>query len=427
MGGYVPPGMNPRRAGTIADLILRRGDIQARRAQTSGDIWGRALAGLGQQIGGAIQQHQERKEGGKRSEALMSLASSPVWGEDPREGFAQAVGILGPEGGAAFAKGIMATGEVAQQPDPGVAQKNLPVIAKGWLAGTPETRAGLYPILRQTLLGAQMGTEDDWPPEWSEDQLPQVEAMVSQYAPEEEAPGIGSDEWLMSASPEQIEQLKSQRETLEPPEAEEDPAASLARIERESAARARGTATGKPAKASPKLTPTQEANVINRLTKKWDDATKQTREIGRQARLMDAGIEAARRGDMAAGSQAVLVTFQKILDPTSVVRESEYARSASGQSLFARARGAVDKLTKGGAGVPLAELERFAKLAKDMVAASTGSHVAAVRKRLGRTADRYDIPHDVIFEDLEAGAGSGGVGPATHVWTPEGIKPAGGE
>lgn len=186
MGGYVSPGMGPRRAATIGDLILRRGDIEAQRALTSGDIWGRALAGLGQQIGGAIQQHQERKESGKRTEALLSLAQSPVWQEDPRQGFAQAVSILGPKDGPAFAKGLMATAEVAQQPDPAVAQKNLPVIAQGWLAGTPEVRKKLWSPLRQTMLSAQMGTEENWAQDWDEKMVPEVQALLSQFAPEEE-------------------------------------------------------------------------------------------------------------------------------------------------------------------------------------------------------------------------------------------------
>jgi hypothetical protein len=68
-----------------------------------------------------------------------------------------------------------------------------------------------------------------------------------------------------------------------------------------------------------------------------------------------------------AASQAILVTFQKILDPDSVVRESEYARSAQGLGVLARIRGAYMKMVQGGAGVPLDQLQEFVQLASEWV------------------------------------------------------------
>jgi len=70
-----------------------------------------------------------------------------------------------------------------------------------------------------------------------------------------------------------------------------------------------------------------------------------------------------------AASQAILVTFQKILDPDSVVRESEYARSAEGQSLRHQIAGKYEQLIQGGAGVPIEELEGFVDLAQQWMAA----------------------------------------------------------
>ena len=68
-----------------------------------------------------------------------------------------------------------------------------------------------------------------------------------------------------------------------------------------------------------------------------------------------------------AASQAILVTFQKILDPDSVVRESEYARSAQGLGMLAQIRGAYMKMVQGGAGVPVDQLEEFVQLASEWV------------------------------------------------------------
>lgn len=158
------------------------------------------------------------------------------------------------------------------------------------------------------------------------------------------------------------------------------------------------------------LTATAESNVINRLVTQWQSANKTGAELDRAINLMDAGLAAARRGDMAAGSQAVLITFQKVLDPGSVVRESEYARSAAGQALLARVQGAYERLAQGGAGVPLPELEKFARLAKEAAAAQKRS-LPAVRERIGKTADRYNIPRELVL-DAEAPPAAAGASPA---------------
>lgn len=153
---------------------------------------------------------------------------------------------------------------------------------------------------------------------------------------------------------------------------------------------AMGTASG--------ISPTAESNLMMKLSDRWGSLTKEVRDMQRQSLLMDAGMEAARRGDLAAGAQAVLVTFQKILDPTSVVRESEYARSAAGQSAISRIQGAYEQLASGGAGVPVSQLEKFAQLARDFVkTASSSSNLANEQKRVGMIADQYGIPREFIF------------------------------
>ena len=68
-----------------------------------------------------------------------------------------------------------------------------------------------------------------------------------------------------------------------------------------------------------------------------------------------------------APSQAMLVTFQKLLDPTSVVRESEYARSGDGQAIVQRIEGIYDKLTRGGAGVTVQDLSQFYTLSQELL------------------------------------------------------------
>ena len=169
------------------------------------------------------------------------------------------------------------------------------------------------------------------------------------------------------------------------------------------------------------LTPGMESNVLNRLTTQWTTATKPAVELQRQIKMMEAGLDAARRGDMAQGAQAVLVTFQKVLDPTSVVRESEYARSAAGLALDDRVRGAMERLARGGAGVPLEELEKFARVAHEAVQKQTSGYLDAVKARIGKTADRYKIPRDIVFEDFDFGTVGGTLaGARTRVIGPNG-------
>ena len=138
-------------------------------------------------------------------------------------------------------------------------------------------------------------------------------------------------------------------------------------------------------------------NVIS-LSNAWQKATGPLRSIMRQRDLMQIGLERAAAGDMAAGSQAVLVTFQKILDPTSVVRESEYARSASGLSLVEQAKGQFEKFKQGGAGMTLEQLASFARFADEAVAKLAEGRVGKERARIKRFADAYGIDPALIFE-----------------------------
>ena len=100
----------------------------------------------------------------------------------------------------------------------------------------------------------------------------------------------------------------------------------------------------------------------------------QSPEFGEDGFLIPGGARHQVKNPSAnAASQAILVTFQKILDPDSVVRESEYARSAQGVRLMDRIKGEWMRITRGGAGVPVSELRAFVALASHWVDASRES------------------------------------------------------
>jgi hypothetical protein len=64
--------------------------------------------------------------------------------------------------------------------------------------------------------------------------------------------------------------------------------------------------------------------------------------------------------------QALVITFNKMLDPGSVVRESEFARTSQGQALISKMQGATEKLAEGGVGLTDAERDEIIVVAKQL-------------------------------------------------------------
>ncbi len=164
---------------------------------------------------------------------------------------------------------------------------------------------------------------------------------------------------------------------------------------------ARTTAQGTAAADVP-LSTQQRYQAINGMQDDWRKVEAPHREIQRQFNLMQTGLQRFKAGDKIGGSQAVLVTFQKILDPTSVVRESEYDRSPEGLGLLERMRGSMQRLTSGGAGVPEEELAQMVETARQFVAGMTTWN-AAETDRIRRTAEQFKIDPSLILGGKPAG------------------------
>lgn len=160
------------------------------------------------------------------------------------------------------------------------------------------------------------------------------------------------------------------------------------------------------------LTATSESNLIQKLATDWTKANTQNEEIERQYKIMKTGLDRY-DADPNGASQAVLITFQKMLDPDSVVRESEYDRSAQGLSLKARIEGYVERLARGGAGVPKSELAEMVKTAEEF-RKNTQDAPERKRKRLESVADRYELPYETVFgapKEAKPETGTGGSKP----------------
>ncbi len=91
--------------------------------------------------------------------------------------------------------------------------------------------------------------------------------------------------------------------------------------------------------------------------------------------------------------QTIFVTFQKLLDPPSVVRESEYARTAKGIALISKIEGWMPRLKKGGTGVTDKDRQEIINSAKILF------DVAVHAKRIIDSQIKNEVKH--IAEDYE--------------------------
>ena len=101
---------------------------------------------------------------------------------------------------------------------------------------------------------------------------------------------------------------------------------------------------------------------------------------------------------MNALDQSMIMIFQKILDPTSVVRESEFARLAGGQSLYNRGVGYLDRLQKGGGGLSPGERKEIYETIGALTSASKKLYDKKLAKIKKGIPKRY---HKGIFTQFE--------------------------
>lgn len=84
-------------------------------------------------------------------------------------------------------------------------------------------------------------------------------------------------------------------------------------------------------------------------------------------------VEAENKGEVlprGAIDQTLITLFNKLLDPSSVVRESEYARTPEGMALMERAKGQLQKLQAGGAGVTSGYMDELISSANQLMSAA---------------------------------------------------------
>lgn len=139
------PWYNPR-DNTIAELLMRQGDIQARSQQQRGMLWANAINQVGQIGAQAYERHQEEKDQKKREQIIEAGLAS--WdGKDPMGLYRAWAPALGPEAAMKATTGMLAIAKAQQgiKPDPkevvgGLAafeQKTPGWIVKNWATTGP--------------------------------------------------------------------------------------------------------------------------------------------------------------------------------------------------------------------------------------------------------------------------------------------------
>ena len=120
-------------------------------------------------------------------------------------------------------------------------------------------------------------------------------------------------------------------------------------------------------------------------------------EIRPQLGRAKAAIDKARTdvGSMNAADQTLITVLNKVLDPSSVVRESEYARTPQGMSLINRLEGKWENLKSGGAGLNIEEREAIFEMVSKLYNVSEKLYKDEVKYYRG-IAEDYGFDPDRI-------------------------------
>lgn len=181
-------------------------------------------------------------------------------------------------------------------------------------------------------------------------------------------------------------------------------------------------ANRKAKQAADSLTPYQKFQATQALAKDTQMRTENAREIARQSNLITSSYNnIVSGGDRSLNTQAIITSFNKILDPTSVVRESEYDRTAAGQSLIQRLQGKVDNITAGGAGVTEQTLAEAAQIAKEYLDNAKAT-IEAENQRSTQMAEQFGLNSNFVGSVGNQGTTGGVVTGAVGVTSKGGLS-----
>ena len=156
-------------------------------------------------------------------------------------------------------------------------------------------------------------------------------------------------------------------------------------------------------------TPVDVANRASNLRKELigNPIVKDYQEISSRVSSLDSLLKQANAGDnksLGTLDQALVTTFNKITDPNSVVRESEYARTPEGGSIIARFEGNMQKLQKGGAGLTPELRTQLVSDAK-VIADGVGQNYNQIISGYEDLAGQYKVDPKMVLGSLKKHSG----------------------
>lgn len=153
----------------------------------------------------------------------------------------------------------------------------------------------------------------------------------------------------------------------------------------------------------------QTAKVVTLRDKNLkNDNIKQLVEVSNRTTQINEAWESYKSGDKTnanAFDQTLINTFNKINDPSSVVRESEYARTAQGLSWANRIKGLGQKIKNGGAGLTDQDREDLVQFANVLLDARVRDNKTYINS-IGDIAKKLGVSPDELLPLPEAAKGS---------------------
>jgi hypothetical protein len=131
---------------------------------------------------------------------------------------------------------------------------------------------------------------------------------------------------------------------------------------------------------------------VNQKPVKVYQETKRFADIARQA------VQLSAQGNANAGDQMLINAMNKLIDPNSVVREGEYARTAQGQSVLGRIQGTVQRWTNGGGGLTQPERQQILEAVQAMEQAARQQY-QPIENGLRKVAEAYKLSPERIMLD----------------------------
>ena len=115
------------------------------------------------------------------------------------------------------------------------------------------------------------------------------------------------------------------------------------------------------------ITPGQTATIAHgiRTEMRSNPIVRDYQEVVPKYRVMEEALKMSKTTkNFVAVDQALITLFNKMTDPTSVVRESEYARTPQNLALLNRIRGKAEKIMMGGAGLTQEERNALTEMGR---------------------------------------------------------------